>query len=177
VAAKGRLGMINSLLGSGMGSRVVRDWIGISERRQIANTLGKRHRITYDEVLAYGLKGVTPHDKTAEELAELRKARDCKRKRLDRLKAGRKTRAEYLANFASSDRKRQPWIAAGMSRRTWYRRQSKALTPVAPGMSATRVTTPGTTRCHRRRATREDQGLTLQFQSTERSSTSPKPAR
>jgi hypothetical protein len=53
---------------------------------------------------------------------ECLKARKARNKRESRAKAGVKPRAEYLLAAAAAATK--PWEAAGVSRRTWYRRRT-----------------------------------------------------
>lgn len=61
--------------------------------------------------------------------AALRHARRNARRRASRQKSGRLSREEYLAqNRASLE---APWVAAGMSRATWYRRQRAAAVAIA----------------------------------------------
>jgi hypothetical protein len=69
------------------------------------------------------LRGEFPVDATAEQLVEQAKLRDRERRARKRRERGIRTREAYLAKLAS---KPKPWIAEGVSRRTWERRR-KAL--------------------------------------------------
>ena len=65
---------------------------------------------------------IAPCDMSEEDLEEQRKAKVRQRKRLQREKQGKPTRAEWLANSLS---KTKPWVAADVSRATWYRQQAR----------------------------------------------------
>jgi hypothetical protein len=90
--------------------------VQVSERWRIARTLGDRHRVTYAEHSRFGLKNITPCDKTKEELAEHRKARKREREKLRRQRSGAKSRSAYLIQFAGSINKTKPWEALGISK-------------------------------------------------------------
>jgi hypothetical protein len=96
------------------------------ERWHIAKTLGERHRVTNAEREQLKLWNISPCDMSAEDLAEQRKAKDRARKKLYRQKLrekqGKSSRAECLANSLS---KTKPWVAANVSRATWYRRLAR----------------------------------------------------
>ena len=76
-------------------------------------------QFTYAQQQANHLYTIPAVDKTEEELAALRRAKDARRKMRARRKAKALTREVYLAQFP------KPWIAAGVSRSTWYRRKAK----------------------------------------------------
>src|SRR6476659_3991747 len=59
---------------------------------------------------------------TADDLAEQRKGKERKRKRRKRATMGAKPSQTYEAESLSS---RKPWLAEGISRRTWERRRRK----------------------------------------------------
>jgi hypothetical protein len=89
-------------------------------RRVKATTLGERLRVTSEERECLKLWTITPVDLTDKQLKEQRKAKH--RARMQRLRrtAGNKARTEYEAASLSKTR---PWLALGISRRTWYRRR------------------------------------------------------
>jgi hypothetical protein len=90
-----------------------RVWLGGKE-------LGERLNVTNAE--REGLKAwrIVPVDISPDDLAEQRKAKDRERKR--RKRAGAKPRDRYEAESLS---KLKPWIADGISRRTWERRRGR----------------------------------------------------
>ena len=109
------------------------DWMGEDERKELVSHLnrldlyerlptgreiGERLGLTNEEYERLNLRHIKPVDRTDEQLAERRKARRNERRRT---KSGR-TREAYLAELAT---KPKPWIAAGVSRRTWYRRVAR----------------------------------------------------
>ena len=71
------------------------------------------------EVRTIGAVGITKRQRIALQ-KEKRRKRDTKRRRDN----GAKPRAEYEAQSIS---RAEPWKAEGISRRTWYRRQAKAV--------------------------------------------------
>jgi hypothetical protein len=93
----------------------------IYERKLTAKEVGKRHRVTNQDRERLRLWTIAPCDVTAEQLAEQRKAK--KRERMFRLrqKRGRQTRKACLA--AHSISRNKPWLAEGISRRSWYRKR------------------------------------------------------
>ena len=91
-------------------------------RRWRAETLGRELRVTKGEWQRLGLRTIAPCDMTREERKQERKMRDRLRKGLKRRTQGRKPRADYLA---ASKSRTKPWETAGISRRTWYRQQTK----------------------------------------------------
>jgi len=89
-------------------------------RKVKAKTLGERLRVTSEERERLKLWTITPFDMTAKELTDQRKAKKRARDRRRRRDAGSKPRTEYEA---ASVNRAEPWLALGMSRRTWYRRR------------------------------------------------------
>jgi hypothetical protein len=93
-------------------------------RRFKADTLGSILRVTYAERTKAGLQTIGSFDVPKAERTKMRKERkrqrDRERTRLRRRSNGAMARAVYLANAIS---RQQPWLAQGISRATWYRRQ------------------------------------------------------
>ena len=85
-------------------------------------TLKERVCITYQERLDHGIRFIPPCDKTEEELVQLRRER---RNEMQRARGRRQKREDYEAGFANSETKLKPWIALGISRRTYYRRKKR----------------------------------------------------
>jgi hypothetical protein len=94
--------------------------LDIYERTPTALELGKRLGLTNAEREALKLWPFRPIDKTEEEIAEQAKARERERRAHKRRERGVRAREAYLAELASRP---QPWIAEGISRRTWERRR------------------------------------------------------
>ena len=74
-----------------------------------------------------GVRTVTPVDMTEEERKDFNRIRRNGRRRKKRRLNGMKTRPEYLAAASIGE----PWKAERISRRTWYRRRTKAGTGMA----------------------------------------------
>jgi hypothetical protein len=110
-------------------ARLLIDNIGTFDINTSPKALGQRLRLTYAERERLGIRQIAPCDITKEELAERRKAQRQARGRARRRQRGARPRQEYLA---SSRTKAKPWLAEGISRRTWYRRQSKVGTSPRP---------------------------------------------
>lgn len=91
--------------------------------RYTADTLAEKLGMTYArrQRLAITMIGSTDVDADARKM--LRAARDRENKRKAREEKGCTPRSEYEAKSAE---KTKPWIAEGISRRTWCRRQAKA---------------------------------------------------
>lgn len=112
---------------------VLAPWMTASEREQFvgrvscephlpsARRLGRELNVNHELREQLGLWSTWPCDMTAAQMVEWRKAKDRARKRERR---GAKSRANYLA--ANTVNRTKPWLAAGISRRTWYRRQAAA---------------------------------------------------
>lgn len=109
------------LNGGGLETIDIVNSMPLSERWHIARTLGVRHRVTYAERERYGLRNISPCDKTKEELAEIRKAKDRSRKKRKRAEAGRRTRPEYRAAVKS----KEPWVPLGIKKSAYYKRKAK----------------------------------------------------
>ncbi len=85
--------------------------------------IAERVQFTYEQQQTNHIYTVPAIDKTKDELAELRRAKDAHRKMLARRKAGKPGRAQYLASIKSEE----PWVKAGMKKSTYYYRRAKAL--------------------------------------------------
>jgi hypothetical protein len=94
--------------------------LDIYERTQTALEIGKRLGLTNAERETLKLWPFLPFDKTEEEIAEQAKARERARRARKRREKGVQTREDYLAELSSRPK---PWIAEGISRRTWERRR------------------------------------------------------
>jgi hypothetical protein len=79
--------------------------------------MGQRLRVTREEWIKLKLKTILPFDMTDDEIAEFRKAKKRARDQHRRRAAGAKPREQSLNNL-------KPWVTAGISRRTWFRRQA-----------------------------------------------------
>jgi len=88
-----------------------------------ADTLGKLLGVTAALRTELKIYTIGACDQTSAERAACRKTGKRKAKREKRRDQGIMPRAEYLS--ASTEHKK-PWLAEGISRRTWYRRQSRA---------------------------------------------------
>jgi hypothetical protein len=101
-------------------------------RRYKALTLGKMLRVTYEERCALRLTTIRCYDVSWAECVrrskEIRRRKEADKRRRN----GAKSRAEYLAGAKS---RRQPWVAEGISKRTWYRRQ-RAVAQVRDDLSS-----------------------------------------
>jgi hypothetical protein len=86
------------------------------------DTLGKRLNLDAKTRHHLGLWQIGAVDEDAEARKANRKRRDRDRKRIGRAKRGGKTRKQFIDTSLSKNSK--PWVAEGISRRTWYRRQS-----------------------------------------------------
>ena len=91
------------------------------ERWRSPEELGKILRVTNEERERLKLWTMLPCDLTRDELEEQRKAKRRSRQQRLRQKRGATTRAKYLATHTT--RRTKPWLAAGVSRATWYRQQ------------------------------------------------------
>jgi hypothetical protein len=92
----------------------------IWQRKPTARVLGERLRVTNGERERLKLWTIAPCDMGQRGMLWWRKHKDGERKRRLRQLRGQQSRAAYLANHTAS--KQQPWIAHGISRRTWYYR-------------------------------------------------------
>jgi hypothetical protein len=91
----------------------------IWHRKPTASALGQRLLLTNAERERLRVWSIAAHDMTPEQAAEHRRAKERARKRRYRRSRGSKPRAEYEAASLS---RTKPWLALGISRRTWYRR-------------------------------------------------------
>jgi hypothetical protein len=115
-----------------------------SKRKPKARTIGKRLQVTYPERQRLQLRTIGPCDMTERQLAVLRKQNKRRRneeRRQRRRLGGVKSRADYLASHKIS--RERPWIAQGISRRTYYYRiQQSQLHKSAPVKLTKTVTRP-----------------------------------
>jgi hypothetical protein len=88
-----------------------------------ADKLAVRLNLTAADRSRLGIKTIGACDLTKAEREAARKARKRQTERKGRRAKGVKPRAEYLATSAE---RAKPWLAEGISRRTWYRRQRAA---------------------------------------------------
>ena len=111
------------------------------ERTRTARHLGDNMRLLNAEREALRLWTMLPVDMTDKQLAEQRKAKSRARRAAKRRQCNLRTRAEYLAELKARPK---PWEAAGVSRRTWFRRLALGSVAVrkdvAPGSDATILT-------------------------------------
>lgn len=95
-------------------------------QRLSAADLGACLRLTFDERQAIGIRTIQPCDVTKEELECRRKDRKRHmgqiRAERRRRRRGAKTRRVYLETSLSN---RKPWLAEGISRRTWERHRKR----------------------------------------------------
>lgn len=107
-------------------------------RRWTAEALAAKLNLTEVDRRKLKIRTIGAVDMTAEERKQQRKLRERARKRLRRRSGGAKKREQYLADSKS---RLKPWKAAGVSRRTWYRRAkgSAADGPVPRGTSVSAI--------------------------------------
>jgi len=108
----------------------------IWERKPTGTELGKRLRLTNAERQWFKLWTIRPHNMNKEELAAQRRSKDRERKRRQRRQHGCRSRTAYIAQSKS---RQKPWEKQGISRRTWYRRQSQNGTSLGTGPSALKL--------------------------------------
>ena len=94
--------------------------LDIYERTQTGLEIGKRLGLTNGERETLKLWPFLPIDKSEKEIAEQAKVRERERRARKRRERGVRSREAYLAELANRPR---PWIAEGISRRTWERRR------------------------------------------------------
>jgi hypothetical protein len=92
------------------------------QKLRTAEELGRILHLTNAERERLKLWRIRPFDMTAEQLAKQAKERQRARRERARRKRGIKTKEAYLAELASIPK---PWIAEGISQRTWQRRKKK----------------------------------------------------
>lgn len=107
-------------------------WMTLAEHRQViadgianqrhwkADALAWRLRLTYQERSMLGITTIGAIDMSKAQREKRRKDMDRLRKAAKRRAAGAVLRDRYER---ASIEQAQPWIAEGISRRTWYRRQ------------------------------------------------------
>ena len=108
----------------------------IWEHKPSGAELGRRLRLTNAERQWFKLWTIRPHNMGKEELAAQRRTKDRERKRRQRRQRGGSSRIAYLAQSKS---RQKPWEKQGISRRTWYRRQSQIGTGLGTGPSALKL--------------------------------------
>ncbi|MGY3584458.1 hypothetical protein ACVIGB_006484 [Bradyrhizobium sp. USDA 4341] len=84
-----------------------------------ADTLGKKLRLTHEERARLGITTIGAFDDSTRKRAMRREKRKADRRRARRHAAG-------ATPQAASTERAEPWKAAGISRRTWYRRRKAA---------------------------------------------------
>ena len=92
------------------------------QKLRTAEELGRILHLTNADRERLKLWRIRPFDITAEQLAEQAKERQRARREVARRKRGIRSREAYLAELASRPK---PWVAEGISQRTWQRRQKK----------------------------------------------------
>ena len=85
-----------------------------------ADKLAHRLNLTEVDRRQLGIRTIGAVDMSKQEREQARKLRDRQRKRQKRRAAKKQLRADYIATHSTNRTK--PWIAAGISRRSWYRR-------------------------------------------------------
>lgn len=91
-----------------------------------ADALAWRFRLSMEERTMLGITTIGAFDKSKAERTKLRKKRDRERKTNSRRARGIKPRKQYEQQSLSQQK---PWIAEGISRATWYRRQRETSAP------------------------------------------------
>jgi hypothetical protein len=89
------------------------------QRELSRQELGRRHNVTMQTYIDLGLKQIWPHDMTWDQMEEYRQARRKANQARWRRNHGAKPRTQYEGGSLT---KNKPWLADGVSRRTWYRR-------------------------------------------------------
>jgi hypothetical protein len=92
----------------------------VQTKRWSADQLAWRLRLTEAERIAYRITTIGAIDLSNAERTKRRHQRNIEAKRTARRTKGAMSRAEYEAKALS---RAKPWIAEGISRRTWYRRR------------------------------------------------------
>ena len=107
------------------------------EKAKTSQELGNLILLTNAERERLKLYSIRPHDLTPEEFESQSKARKKAARTSQRRRHGVKPRADYLAGCRNIPK---PWLAAGVSRRTWERRCRKVATDMSQGQGPTIVT-------------------------------------
>ena len=123
----------------------------IAEAVHLTNEQRERHK----------LWTIPPVDMTKEQLTKQRRVKNRRRMQMARRKANMLVREAYLAQFEGSIQQTQPWLAMGISRRTYFRRKQRetgsvhtreiATPDVTLGPCARNYTKSTHTLCHRAR--------------------------
>jgi hypothetical protein len=90
------------------------------QRKPKASTIGIELNVTYAERQRLGLRTIAPCDITEAGMMAIRKQKKRQRDELRQQSRRKQSRTEYLASHTKS--KEQPWIALGISRRSYYYR-------------------------------------------------------
>jgi hypothetical protein len=101
--------------------------------------LGERLNLRDCERQLYGIRHIRPIDVSDDDLIARRKARNRDRKRVLRRLEGARSRVDFLANCLS---RQKPWLAQGISRRTWYRRRGTSLSAKSLSIQRTDLCQP-----------------------------------
>jgi hypothetical protein len=109
------------------------------QRMPTARLLGKRLRVTNAERERLKLWTIAASDLTAQQVLAWRRAKAKARMRRLRHLHGRKPRAKYEATSAN---RTKPWLAAGISRATWYRQRETSLCAVRLRSAANTLVSP-----------------------------------
>ena len=113
-----------------------------SPGRWMSQPLAEKLGLTEAERRQLKIRTIGSVDMTSAERKQDRKLRDRARKRLSRQKAGAQSRSRYLA---SNNRSREkPWVAEGISRRTYYRRLAAKNSGTSPSAVKIASDDPGT---------------------------------
>jgi hypothetical protein len=99
-----------------------------------ADQLAKRIGLTDERRSRLKIKTIGAIDVPKKEREKRRKAKDAEYRRARRRKAGAKPRAEYEAQ---STEQTKPWLALGISRRTWFRRRDVLAKEQSPNINET----------------------------------------
>jgi hypothetical protein len=91
-------------------------------KRYTAKTLGRLLNLSGYEWRQYGIRTITPVDMTEEEMKDFIRVRREGQRLKRRRSKGVKPRQEYEGMSLS---KIKPWVAEGISRRTWERRRKR----------------------------------------------------
>jgi hypothetical protein len=107
------------------------------QKAKTSQELGNLILLTNAERERLKLYSIRPHDLTPEEFEAQSKARKKAARTSQRRRDGVKPRADYLAECRNIPK---PWLADGVSRRTWERRCRKVGTDMSQGQGPTIVT-------------------------------------
>jgi hypothetical protein len=99
------------------------DRVAAYPRQWKAETLGHELGVTASEWRALKICTIAPADLTKGQRDQIRKFKARVRKTAARRQQGAMPRTEYLA--ANDISRTKPWLAEGISRKTWYKRRAK----------------------------------------------------